>query len=225
MKKSLFLVFCSVLFLNCKNDTSEQSVSQPEASSKDATASDIAAAHGFDDFRDVKQLNFTFNVMVNDTLRSSRSWKWFPQEKRAELTENEQTSSYTNDGELDEEEKAIDQKLINDTYWLLFPFQLEWSDYEIEHTKNAVAPISGDTLQQVSVKYEGEGGYTPGDTYHIFYGDDNIMREWTYVSSGGRTLSTTWEDYQNIDGINIAKMRKTGDGSFQIFFTDLAVIK
>jgi len=225
MKQLLLVFFCFFLLLSCKNNSSEKPLSTSKSGLKNDVAVKVASAHGFDEFNEVKQLDFTFNVMVNDTLRSSRSWKWFPQEKRAELTENGKTSSYTNDGELDESESAIDQKLINDTYWLLFPFQLEWSDYVSEYTDSTSAPISGDPLQQLSIKYEGDAGYTPGDTYHIYFGDDNILQEWTYVSSNGRILSTTWEDYENFEGIKIAKMHKSEDGSFQLFFTNIKVTK
>ena len=73
--------------------------------------------------------------------------------------------------------------------------------------------------------FESEGGYTPGDTYHIYFKDDKLIKEWTYVSSGGRSLSTTWEDYEDFNGIKIAKMHKSEDESFQLFFTDVEVIR
>lgn len=186
---------------------------------------DVANAHGFEEFEQVKQIKFTFNVKVNDTLRTSRAWKWFPQEDRVELTENEETLIYDNDGDFTDVEQAADRKFINDTYWLLFPFQLVWSDFNMEENLTAEAPISKDSMQQLSINFEGDGGYTPGDTYHIYFKDDNIIREWTYVSSGGRTLSTTWEDYEDFNGMRIAKMHKSEDGSFQLFFTNIEVIK
>lgn len=186
---------------------------------------EVANANGFEEFENVKQINFTFNVRVNDTVRTSRAWKWFPQEDKVELTENEQTLSYLNDGDFTDAEKATDQKFINDTYWLLFPFQLVWSDFNMEETETEEAPISKEQMKKLSINFENEGGYTPGDTYHIYFKDDNILKEWTYVSSNGRTLSTTWEDYEDFGGLKIAKMHKSEDGSFQLFFTDIEVIK
>lgn len=231
MKKFYFLTLLTLLIIGCKNDAKDESANQDQAATSAASSADesitkqIAMANGYENFKDVKQLNFTFNVKVNDTVRSQRAWKWYPQEERVELIEKEQTSTYVNDGDLTDEEKAIDQKFINDSYWLLFPYQLEWSEYTVEHSQNAEAPISKDTMEQVSIIYATEGGYTPGDTYHLFLNDDKIIQEWTYVSSTGRTMATTWEDYEEIQGLNLAKMHKSEDGSFQLYFTDLEVIK
>lgn len=219
----LYLFLAISLFLgSCKNDSAPAAVDSE--TTKDPLTTEIALANGFSNFEKVEQLNFTFNVKVNDTVKSQRSWKWFPKEKKVELTQQGVTSSYINDGELDEEEKTIDQKFINDTYWLLFPFQLVWSDYNFEQKRNAVAPISGKQMKQVSISYTSNGGYTPGDTYHLFLDEENsLIREWTYESSQGRTMSTTWEDYKTFNGITIAQMHKSKDESFQLYFTDIEV--
>ncbi len=226
MKKLILFVTCSILLTGCKNENNTAQVSEEESTATgDPLTTQIAIANGFENFEDVKQLNFTFNVKVNDTLRSSRTWNWYPQEDKVELIENGTSFSYENDGDFDETEKAADQKFINDTYWLLFPYQLEWSDYENTYTKEVAAPISKQLMQQLTVKYDGDGGYTPGDTYHIFFNDDKIIQEWTFESSGGRTLTTTWEDYETYNGLKIAQTHKTEDGSFELFFTDIKVIK
>lgn len=225
MKTFLPLALILLLITGCKDENKSHTSSESNTTD-DLVTTKIALASGFNNFEDVKQLNFTFNVRVNDTIRSQRDWKWFPQEQRVELTENGETRSYINDGDLDESEEAIDQKFINDTYWLLFPYQLIWSDYEFEHNRSAVAPISGEEMEKISIKYPSNGGYTPGDTYHLFLTpDDSLIKEWTYESSSGRSLSTTWEDYETFNGITIAKMHKSQDESFQLFFTDIEVVK
>lgn len=223
MNKFCLLVAASLILGSCKNE-SAPSVSIETETTKNSVTTEIALANGYSNFENVEQLNFTFNVKANDTVRSQRSWKWFPQEKKVELTENGTTLSYINDGELTEEEKSIDQKFINDSYWLLFPYQLVWSDYEFEENRSAVAPISGEQMKQLSISYTNDGGYTPGDTYHLFMDEENsLIREWTYESSQGRTMSTTWEDYETFNGITIAQMHKSKDESFQLYFTDIEV--
>lgn len=223
MKKFNLLIICSIFLLSCKNPGEK---SQGETNQVDEAINiQIANANGFEEFENVKQISFTFNVKVNDTLRSERAWKWFPQEDRVELTEKGETLSYLNDGELTEEEQGIDRKFINDSYWLLFPYQLIWSDFDMERVSTSQAPISGDQMEQLSIFFSDNGGYTPGDTYHIFFGDDKLIREWTYVSSGGRTMSTTWEDYETYEGIPVSTMHKSEDGSFQLFFTDIEIVK
>ena len=219
-----FLSLCTVLLLlaGCKNESEKTNISESSTSKEESITSKIADANGFENFEKVNQLYFTFNVKVNDTVRSQRSWKWYPKENKIELTEKGETFSYIKKDTLDEQAKVADQKFINDTYWLLFPYQLMWSDFNFEFNQTATAPISQQQMQGLTVNY-GDGGYTPGDTYRLYLSDDLMVKEWTYESAGGRTLTTTWEDYETFNGIPISKMRKSPDGSFQLYFTDIEV--
>ena len=224
MKKKLTLLALLIFIVSCKNDPKKAETSQDESAFEAPMTKEIALANGFNNFEDVNQINFTFNVKVNDTLRTKRSWKWFPKENKVELTEKGETFGYTLDGDLDEKETQIDQKFVNDKYWLLFPYELIWSEYDFEYNRNSVAPISEKEMQEITVKYADTSGYTPGDSYLIYFNeDDKMIREWTYQSAAGGGLSTTWEDYETFNGITIAKMHKSGDGSFQLYFTDIVV--
>jgi hypothetical protein len=220
-----FLALCTFLFLlaACKNEPKKTDISESSTLNEESITTKIANANGFENFEKVNQLYFTFNVKVNDTVRSQRSWKWYPKENKIELTEKGETFSYIKKDTLDEQAKAADQKFINDTYWLLFPYQLIWSDFNFEFNQTATAPISQQQMQGLTVNYSGDGGYTPGDTYRLYLSDDLMVKEWTYESAGGSTLTTTWEDYETFNGITISKMRKSQDGSFQLYFTDLEV--
>jgi len=221
MKKILSLSMLLLLFAGCKNESKKADLSEELSPAEETIITKIAYTNGFENFEKVNQLNFTFNVKVNDTVRSQRSWKWYPKENKIELTENDETFSYIKKEPLDEQSKAADQKFINDSYWLLFPYQLMWSNFESEFHQSATAPISLKQMQGLTVNYSSDGGYTPGDTYRLYLSDDLMVREWTYESSGGRTLSTTWEDYETFNGITISKMHKSEDGSFQLYFTDI----
>lgn len=226
MKKFSILLICCIVSLGCRNQTENTAQDQEQNNPEDQPINvQVALANGYEEFDLVQQINFTFNVRVNDTLRTTRAWKWFPKEDRVELTEKEETITYNNDGDFTEAEQLADRKFINDTYWLMFPFHLVWSDFNMEHNPSSEAPISKELMQQLTISFDNEGGYTPGDTYHIYFKDDKLIREWTYVSSGGRNLTTTWEDYKNFNGLNLAQMHKSEDGSFQLFFTDVEVIK
>lgn len=217
--KSILSVFvCTLFFTGCKNQ------GEQGAEDKDQPVTTrVAYAYGYENWENVNRLDFTFNVKVNDSLRSQRSWSWYPKDNKVELTEKGETRVYTRDGDLAENEKDLDQKFINDTYWLLFPFQLIWSDYEFEHNRQAVTPISQQEMEHLKIMYPAEGGYTPGDTYHLYLQEDYMIREWIYESSNGRRMATTWEDHKTFNGITIAQMHKSEDGSFQLFFTDINV--
>jgi hypothetical protein len=223
MKISLTLCSVMLILAGCKNEPEKTDISETSVSNEESITTKIADANGFENFEKVNQLNFTFNVKVNDTVRSQRSWKWYPKENKIELTEKGGTFSYIKKDTLDEQAKAADQKFINDTYWLLFPYQLMWSDFNFEFNQSATAPISQQQMPGLTVNYSSDGGYTPGDTYRLYLSDDLMVKEWTYESAGGRTLSTTWEDYETFNGITISKMRKSPDGSFQLYFTDIEV--
>lgn len=221
MKKLLPLCLLFLIITSCKNEAEQETVAEEQ----ELTVIDkIARAHGIENFDDVEKLNYTFNVRVNDSLRTSRAWTWEPKTNMVTLTTPDSTVTYNHKTEASAHEKT-DQRFINDKYWLLYPFQMAWDRMEYEHTPEATAPISGETMQQVTVKYPSDAGYTPGDVYEVYFGDDHIIREWVYLSGGSRErpFATTWENYKDLDGLKIAQMHRNEDGSFELFFTDLNV--
>ena len=221
MKKALFLLLATVALSACKNESNKH-----EPNKEASVVEKIAQANGLENFDDVKELQFTFNVKTNDTLRTSRQWTWEPKTNLVTLTTQDSTVTYNHKTEAAQHE-WVDQRFINDQYWLLFPFHLVWDEMEWEHTTEATAPISGEQMQKVTVKYPAGAGYTPGDMYEIYFGKDHMIREWVYLSGGSRDnpFPATWEDYEDFNGIKIAKMHTNKDGSFELFFTDVAVTK
>ncbi|MGB8703547.1 MAG: hypothetical protein WCD31_00820 [Gillisia sp.] len=220
---TLFVVI--VLFASCKNqkNTSEEhSDTMAKDSAEQPIAERMAYANGFENFSNINELDFTFNVKTNDTLRVSRAWKWWPKEDKVQLIEKQDTVTYNRKDQMDDSSMNADKKFVNDSYWLLFPFQIMWSDNTIKESATTDAPISGNKMNSFTVSYSKEGGYTPGDSYQVFYESGTPMiKEWTYNSSDGRSLSTTWEDYETFKGIKISKMHNNADGSFQLYFTDI----
>ncbi|WP_324721867.1 hypothetical protein [Salinimicrobium sp. HB62] len=212
MKKLILLLSLLTLLTSC-SQKEEQTIVQK-----------IAEANGIQNFEDVEELRYTFNVRVNDTLRTSRAWTWNPKTDMVTLTTPDSTVTYNHKTEAAENEKT-DQRFINDQYWLLFPFHLVWDEMEWEYSEEATAPISGEQMQRITVKYPDGAGYTPGDMYEVYFGDDYMIKEWVYLSGGSREnpFATTWEDYEVHEGIAIAKMHKNADGSFELYFTDVSV--
>ncbi|MEO2062454.1 MAG: hypothetical protein ABGW97_05710 [Christiangramia sp.] len=223
MKKILYSMILGIALVSCKNEQKNEPVVE-DANTKEYQK--IAEANGFKEFDDVEKIGFTFNVKVGDSVRSKRHWVWNRKAGKISLTENDSVSSYVKKDSLGDSEKSIDSKFINDSYWLLFPFQMEWSNAKISDPKEATAPISGDQMKMLTVSFPSEGGYTPGDSYDIYYDDDLMIQEWVYKSAdGGREMATTWEDYKNYDGIKIAQSHKNKEGNFELFFTDIEVTK
>lgn len=220
--KKIFLVLLTVLIISsCKDKEKEKALKEnPNLE----THEKIAMASGFQEFDSINKIKFTFNVKVNDSLRSERRWVWNRESGKISLTEKDSTMSYIKKDSLSEDKRYIDQRFVNDSYWLLFPFQLKWSDADFSEVKTAKAPISGNEMQMMTVSYPSKGGYTPGDSYDIYFDEDYMIREWVYKSSGGdRESAATWEDYKTFKGVKIATMHKSKDGNFELYFTNISV--
>lgn len=229
MKNILLLILFTVSLVSCKNNNkSTENVNQNQSISIGnlSTAEKIANASGYKNWKDVSEIAFTFNVNRGDN-HFYRAWTWNPKSGDVTMTSANDTISY-NRSQLDSLNFETDAAFNNDKYWLLTPFQLKWDEnITISEKKNIVAPISKDTLKQITIVYGSEGGYTPGDAYDFFYDEDFKIREWNYRKGNADTpsLSTTWEDYENFNGIEIAKTYKDSTGGFKLYFTDISVKK
>ncbi len=185
----------------------------------------VANANGFDNWATIEELKFTFNV-DRDTTHFERTWVWKPKTNDIIAISAKDTLSY-NWTTMDSLTHKTNSGFINDKYWLLTPYQLIWDADNIsyENSPKATAPISKKSMQKLTIVYGSEGGYTPGDAYDLYFGGDFIIREWAFRKGNTPTpsLVTTFEDYQEINGIKFAKMHKTKDGSFKLYFTGVTV--
>jgi len=223
MKKLLFTVLAGALMISCnekKKEQQEEIAQDPNLEIHEK----IAMANGFEEFDSISKVKFTFNVKMNDTVRSERRWTWNRESGKISLIEKDSTMSYIKKDSLAKDKEYIDQRFVNDSYWLLFPYQLKWSDAKFSDAETTKAPISEDEMQMLTVSFPSEGGYTPGDSYDIYFDDDYMIQEWVYkASDGDREMATTWEDYGDYNGVKISKMHKSKDGNFELFFTDVSV--
>jgi hypothetical protein len=187
-------------------------------------AEKIAKAHGLEAFSRLSQLHYRFNVQ-RDTIYFGRSWQWSPKSGEVVFYGSD-TVSFNQHLVEEESIKKIDQSFINDKYWLLFPFQLVWdTDVSFEQKDNKIGPITGQEFKHVVVTYTKDGGYTPGDVYELFCDEDWLIREWIFRRGGNvdPTIITTWEGYQDFNGIKIATNHVNADGSFRLWFSDINI--
>jgi hypothetical protein len=185
----------------------------------------IAQAHGFENWKNVHSLQFTFNV-DRDTAHFERHWNWNVKTNEVTGISMGDTIQY-NRKEVDSTVAKMDGAFVNDKYWLLAPINISWDKENItqEHSQKATAPISGDEMQKLTVVYGSDGGYTPGDAYDFYFGDDYMVREWVF-RRGNNTepaAPASWEGYEDKGGLKIATMHKNNDPSFKLYFTDLEV--
>ncbi len=234
MKRIFFLLIICLIFVNCKDskNSSEEgnadTISTNESETVDfenlSTAKKLAYTNGLENWKNVNEIQFTFNVDRGGN-HSERSWVWMPKTEDVVMTTAKDTVKY-NRNNLTEETKKTDAAFINDKYWLLAPYNLAWdSGTTFTESKDQIAPISKEKMNKLTIVYSNEGGYTPGDAYDYYYRDDYKIKEWNYRQSNSETpsMSTTWEDFSDFNGLNIAKMHKDATGDFKLYFTGIAV--
>ena len=223
MNKYLFALSLLLLFVSSCKTENKAEVAEPEEA---LTVLDkIALANGIDNWNQVEELKFTFNV-DRDTTHFERHWIWNRKTNEVTGTALGETSTY-NRLAVDSAAAKIDAAFINDKYWLLAPLNILWDEANLNttHSMGEIAPLSKDTLQLLTVVYNSEGGYTPGDAYDFYFGDDYLVREWVFRkgNTAEATLTTSWENYKETGGIKIAQMHTNDDGSLKLYFTNVEI--
>ncbi len=227
MTRLLLWVSIMTFIASCKPDLKQESHTVktiPNDTREITIAESIAQANGFDSWKNVNTINFTFNVDRGDS-HFERSWSWSPKTNRVSHMTTQDTIHY-NRSTFDSLSIKADQNFINDKFWLLAPFQLVWDlGTTISEPIKAIAPISKTEMNTISLVYGNEGGYTPGDAYDLYYGEDFIIKEWVFRKGNSETptMSTTFEDYEIFEGIKLAKTHKTGDGKFKLYFSNISI--
>ncbi|SIS95112.1 hypothetical protein SAMN05421766_105150 [Zobellia uliginosa] len=223
MAKYLYAyILFTFLFISCKENKKAEP-SQPE---KELTILEkIAYANGYKNWNKVEELKFTFNV-DRDTAHFERSWIWKPKTNDVTAISANDTLTY-NRKDMDSTAYKTNGGFINDKYWLIAPINILWdkNGSTNELSPKAEAPISKKSMQKLTVVYKQEGGYTPGDAYDFYFGDDYLIKEWVFRKGNQAepSMITTWEDYSELGGLKIAKMHQNEDGSFKLYFTGLEV--
>ncbi|MGB3774825.1 MAG: hypothetical protein WA951_06175 [Leeuwenhoekiella sp.] len=221
--------------LACKNETKPESApvmdndmaqsAEEELSPAQEKGKEIAMASGADEWDKVNELKFTFNVDRGES-HMERSWIWNPQSKDVKMMSDKDTVSYNRDKEMDSIATNADKAFINDAYWLMPQMHLLWDkDATITVQDTATAPISNTQMKKITITYPDQGGYTPGDAYDFFYGEDNMIKEWIYRKGNASEYSmvTTWDDYKDYNGLDIATMHSSKDGKTKLYFTGIDV--
>ena len=77
----------------------------------------------------------------------------------------------------------------------------------------------------ITLTYPSEGGYTPGDAYDIFFDRNYMIKEWVFRQGNSEqaSLTNTFENYQDFNGIKIAIDHKKADGNWNLNFADVSI--
>ncbi|MCC4214282.1 hypothetical protein [Leeuwenhoekiella parthenopeia] len=231
MKKLLLSLAGLATCIACKNEPKTEEpfemveVAEEVRTPEQEVAYAIADASGLANWDKVSEVAFTFNVDRDDS-HFARSWKWNPKTQDITMMTAQDTLTY-NRATVDSTSMDADKGFINDAYWLLAPMHLVWDKENTTLTvqDTATAPMSKEKLSKITLTYTDQGGYTPGDAYDFFYDDKNMVKEWIYRRGNVSEFSmvTTWNDYQNYNGIQIASDHKAPEDAVHLYFTDIAV--
>lgn len=219
MKNFILITFIALLFISCKQKP-ETRIAQPDLSIADK----IANAHGFENWKNVTEIQFTFNV-DRDSSHFERTWNWKPKTNDVVMMTTKDTVTY-NRKSIDSLSMRADQGFINDKFWLLVPFQLVWDEgTTISNPIKTEAPISKTEINKITLTYSNNGGYTPGDAYDLFYTDDFLIKEWIFRKGNQKepSMITSFENHQDFKGIKIALEHKKQGENWNLNFTNIKV--
>lgn len=224
MKLHLLFVLLVIAFVSCEEQGKKNNqISEESKPEKQLTVAEtIAYKNGFEKFREVNQIDFTFNVDRGNN-HYERSWQWRPKQNEVTYIKDTDTVSF-NRMSLDSINMQYDSAFINDKFWLLAPFNLMWDKgLSFSETKKTKAPISGVDSNLLTITYDDKGGYTPGDAYDLYYDNDFMIKEWVFRKGNDTipSMTNTWEDYKDYNGIKIATMHKDSLGNFKLYFTGI----
>ena len=191
----------------------------------------LGTANGAQQFGQVEELRYTFNVQLPDRT-ISRAWSWEPKKDRVTFRGTaDQGGTVTYEraslASASEQVKKLDPQFVNDNYWLIFPLRLAWDEaaFVTAYQAPTKLPIGTGEARRLVVKYPDNEGYTPGDVYELFVDKSYRIVQWIYRKGGDRTPTriTTWEDYRTAGPLTLSLDHKSADGKFRVWFTDVAV--
>ena len=223
--KPLYLSFiCFLVLLACKSEKKETTIEEEVIEL--SIAEKIANAHGYENWKDVEKVAFTFKVDRDSIKGNGRRWTWEPKKDRVIYSTSRDSIVVIERSKIDSTNINLDKAFINDKFWLLVPFQLVWDKTAtISEVKKVESPIHKEQLDMITVTYPDEGGYTPGDAYDIYFDENYLIKEWSYRqgNSPKPSLSNTFENYKDFNGIKIAIDHKKDNGNWNLNFTDISI--
>src|SRR5580700_1808734 len=135
-------------------------------------AEQMAKTYGLDSFGQIEGIRYTFNVEFHG-MKVSRTWEWEPKTGKITYESKDKDGNPVKvtylrsqlSSQPDTVKNEIDPAFFNDQYWLLIPFHAIW-DTGATVTDDGMQKMSltDGSAERITVKYAGDGGYTPGDT-------------------------------------------------------------
>lgn len=149
------------------------------------TVEEVLALHGAPQLDEVAEVHFDFV-----SGRGARSWRWSPITGDVFFEQDGVVVEY-NRADIPPGAERIDRMWINDTFWLYWPMHAQWAaDASITIEDPKPNPITDEPQPRLVIAYPPDGGgYTPGDRYEVYLGEDGIATAWTFHRGGAEEPS------------------------------------
>src|ERR1700678_494992 len=188
-------------------------------------AQEMAKTLGIDSFDQIEGIRYTFNISLPG-LNVSRSWEWEPKTGQVSYESKDKDGNPVKvtylrsqlSSQSDMVKNVVDPAFFNDQYWLLIPFHAIW-DTSATVTDDGMQKMSltDGSAERISVKYAGDGGYTPGDTWELYLDADHRVQEMDYHRGGPKKPSLVivgWAGYKKAGPLLFSTDHKgTADGA------------
>ena len=196
----------------------------------------LANTYGLQSFGQVEAIRYTWSVAFPG-VNVSRTWTWEPKTNQVTYEGKDKDGKPVKvtykrselSSQSDSVKNEIDPGFMNDNYWLIFPFHVYWdTGAAVTDEGMQKLPLGKGSADKVVVKYPSDVGYTPGDTWTLYVGDDGRVEEFRYDRGGPKKPSVviaTWAGYKKAGPLLIStEHRGTADGKpFHLWFTNVAV--
>ena len=206
------------------------------AQQRPAIAEQIAKAYGLESWDKVEALRYTFSFEWGK-IKLTRSWVWEPKADRVSYDGPDKAGkpikiTYIRSQLASQDavvKEWVDPGFINDQYVLLFPLRLAWdTGATITDAGMAKLRLGKGSARKVVVKYPSDGGYTPGDTWELYVGNDNRIKELNFHHGGSAkptNVNVTWGDHKMAGPllISVDKRGKADGKPVRLWFTNVAV--
>jgi hypothetical protein len=199
----------------------------------------LAKTYGLDSYGQIEAARYTFNLQIPALkLNLSHTWTWEPKTGQVTFESKDKDGKPVkvtyNRSQLNSApanvKNEIEPAFVNDNYWFIFPFHVDWdTSANVTVKDKQKLPIGSGTATLVSVKYPVEaGGDTPGDTWDLYVGASGRIEEFVYHRGGPKKpslVTATWTGYKKAGPLLVStEHRGTADGTpLHLFFSNVAV--
>jgi hypothetical protein len=207
------------------------------AQQRPAIVDQIAKTYGIDSWPQVDALRYTFHIDAGPSFKLSRSWVWEPKKDQITYEGPDKDGkpvkiTYVRSQLATQSafvKEQVDPGFFNDQYNLLIFFHLVWDTAAtVTDAGMQKLPLGKGSARKVVLKYPSNGGYTPGDTWDLYVGTDNRIRE-LYFHHGGPAKPTVFvsafTDYKTAGPLlfSLDHRGKCDGKPCRVFFSNVAV--